>query len=137
MWGQATDPRLPDPTVTVELRSGVGFDGPLLGAKTLGPFPDNTPVFSWIDFYFDNPIPLTAGSIYSLRVDNGDTPTSASWRFYDQNIYPDGVFLSSRGGPSSVRDLTFRVLSVPEPTTLLIAAMYLCGLVSYGRNRQG
>jgi hypothetical protein len=34
--------KYPDPTITVNLRSGIGFEGPILGTKTVGPIAINT-----------------------------------------------------------------------------------------------
>src|SRR5262245_21908798 len=57
-----TNPQNPDPTFEVDLRSGEGFSGPILGSLT-SVVPHTTPINTWVDFQFSSPVSLTAGQI--------------------------------------------------------------------------
>jgi hypothetical protein len=44
MWGTPFQVESPDPTINLELRSGVGFSGPILASDTIAEIPDSNPV---------------------------------------------------------------------------------------------
>lgn len=135
LWGGATDQwQYPAPTITTQLRSGSGLDGDILGTTAaVGPIPHSLPSRTWIDFKFSNPIPLIPGQAYTLRFNvlpEGSVAGGIGMRF--SNPYPGGQFfgfanLGLPSGPDG--DLNFRVLRLPEPSTLLLLAISAISLL--------
>jgi hypothetical protein len=131
--------KYPDPTITVNLRSGIGFEGPILGTKTVGPVSINTPPYTWIDFTFATPIKLVEGEQYTIEFAevtpffHSGTISFPSFDVYrDGNVYlggdvyPGGSIITPEGPNVLGVDLNFRVLSVPEPCTATIIGIAAC-----------
>jgi hypothetical protein len=124
MWATGFNDASTDPTITANLRSGKGFGGTVLATKTLPPIPDRTPNFSWVDFTFDSPVALTAGSTYTLHFTvNGFDDYSGGYIVAGQ-FYPSGDLLTGGSAtPTLTDDMAFRVLSVPEPSSFALLAI--------------
>jgi hypothetical protein len=126
MWGTPINESLPDPTIGIELRSGVGFTGATLASATVTAIPDSTPFRTWIDFTFAAPVTLVEGQNYTLQFTTLDSEQTSgaycvgSGSFDD---YPGGHFLRSDIPMDTKQDLTFRVAGVPEPTTVTFLAV--------------
>jgi hypothetical protein len=117
LTGTIINPELSDPTIAVQLRSGINYAGPVLGSQTVFSIPDSTPPLTWIDFVFASPISLTPGQVYTLWFSAINSDLSAlSYAGNHDNPYAGGSVI----GPDSVaitqRDLAFRVMTVPEPS---------------------
>lgn len=117
----STNNALADPTITARLRSGAGFSGSILGTQTLTAIPDSTVDGSWVDFQFPALANLTPGQTYSLHFtrDNGGT-TSGGYYHAGTDALAGGTFLAGGGSVISGTDLTFRVLAIPEPTSIAL-----------------
>lgn len=130
-WGSSNASQ-PDPTITVRLRAGVGYGGPVLGSQTVTAIQDSTPDGSWIDFLFASPVAVIPGSIYSLQfTKDNEGFVSGAYRSIGNDVYVDGAFLGSTGVLNSNADLAFRVLggptttSIPEASALAFGALAL------------
>jgi hypothetical protein len=142
LWGGSSGfEQYPAPTIATQLRSGSGLDGDILGTSSaVGPIPYDLPSSIWIDFKFSKPIALVTGEVYTLRFDvlpQGSVAGSIGMSFL--NPYPGGQyfgfgFTGFPTGPDG--DLDFRVLSSPEPSTLLLLAIGAISLVGR-RNVRG
>lgn len=110
----------PDPTITVQVHSGEGYDGPVLATQTVAAIPDSTPNGAWIDFGFDVPPLLLPGSMYTLQFTQDTSGfVSGGYQSAGLDVYDGGMFFTSGGSGNPSVDLAFRVesalpVSVPE-----------------------
>ncbi len=136
LTGSITNPSLEAPTITVQLRNGIGYSGSVLGSQTVMSIPSDTPPFTWIDFAFDSPIALTPGQTYTLEFSASNVGTPAlSYAACSISLYPGGTMISSNGTLLVDRDLAFRVLSAPEPASILLFLTALVGFIATLRRR--
>ncbi len=114
-----------DPTITVRLRSGVGFGGPVLAMDTVSSIPQSTPSGAWIDFFFASPAPLMPGEQYSLQfTKESGALVSGGYRAAPTDVYSDGVFVDSGGVVNPGADLAFRVTAaIPEASACAFGAV--------------
>jgi hypothetical protein len=117
LTGEIINPQLSDPTITLQLRNGIGYAGSVVGSQTLPSIPKSTPPFTWIDFAFASALALTPGQTYTLEFSATNVDkTALSYAASHNNPYPGGTLILSEGFPEAQSDLAFRVLAVPEPT---------------------
>jgi hypothetical protein len=108
---------LPAPTVTIDLFEGLGFGGTLVDSEMV-----TVPTglgSRWVDLDFTG-VSLVAGNDYSFRLTKGAGAGGVNHSSSD--LYAGGTRLDGNGDPLS-GDLTFRVLGVPEPSSLVMAAL--------------
>lgn len=117
LTGDIINPQLSDPTITLQLRNGIGYTGTVLGSQTVPSIPKSTPPLTWIDFVFASPLALTPGQTYTLEFSATNVGSTAlSYAFANNNPYSGGTLILPDGMPVGHEDLAFRVLAVPEPT---------------------
>ncbi len=131
------NPNRPDPVVTAQIRNGIGVTGAVIASQTLPAIPQSTAVGTWIDFVFDSPVTLTPGQNYTLTF---TTPTNSgatalSYAGNHDNPYAGGNVIYGDGTSAAHEDLAFRVLSIPEPTSILLFLTALAGFISTVRRR--
>src|SRR5262249_52790434 len=128
VWPHSWNTQFPEPTISLELRTGIGYTGTLLGSVTVSSIPDSTPDWSWVDFNFANPIPLVANSSYTLHwVVLNEGVEFVSGTTVRGVPYAGGDRLNSMGVVDPNIDWAFRVL-VPEPGTSILLTMGFFGL---------
>jgi hypothetical protein len=121
--------------ITVELFEGIGMGGASLGVV---PLVDVEPGSEFLDADFSS-VRLTIGEIYTalLATTNARAAVWGEWWVSDvdghvlqPDTYPGGEGFNNQSQYNSGEfDLMFRVLSIPEPATLLLLALGGFGLM--------
>ncbi|MCA9229139.1 MAG: hypothetical protein KDA57_00695 [Planctomycetales bacterium] len=122
---------LPDSQPTITLYEGLGYGGTVVNNSTIDPIPADSPNH-WVDADFSGTT-LTPGQLYTFQLNQPVEPVSGAYALYASSsvdIYPDGEHLSENGTgfTHAYFDLAFRVLGIPEPSTLLLGALVGLGL---------
>lgn len=113
------DSSIPDLGSTV-LASGVFLESDL----------DSSP--EWIRVEFDTPLSITDGLEYAFVVYANDPGGATGWNNYGSttsNPYLDGSYISPGFLNSSLNDLAFQIIAIPEPTTLFLSLSVAAALL--------
>jgi hypothetical protein len=117
----AANSNLADPTIALQVREGIGHTGAVLGSQTSMVIPTDDLTRTWIDFEFASPLALTPGQQYTLSFSATNAEmTAGAYAHSTFNPYSGGAVIEGDGFLVPQDDLAFRVLSVPEPTSLAL-----------------
>jgi hypothetical protein len=129
-------------TYRIDLHSGVGYGGPLLGSSLSQALPVGSNNIQAVEFDFAAPIALSSGSTYTLQIVR---VTGSNLDLYVEagsgNPYTRGSFLGTVGIPFQTFDAVFSegtgAVATPEPSTIALAASAIpVGLVTWLRRRR-
>jgi hypothetical protein len=124
-------------TLVVNLFSGAGYGGTLLGTTSQMLITNAYPDFETVQFNFSSTVALTAGSLYTLQLD-----LVGGSDIYEQesasNSYSAGDEYGSVGDVQTGYDLVFSEginSSVPEPSTYVLLGSGAILLIGFKRLR--
>ena len=122
---------------TLSFVSGILARGTLLESAL-----STTP--AWFDVMVDDRVSLVAGNAYAFTVEAKDPGgVDTGWNNYavtTVDVYPGGEFfiefLGSITTNTNLKELAFETLIIPEPSSLLLAAFALLGLIGFRLRRK-
>jgi hypothetical protein len=111
-----------------------GFSGNIVGSSL--PVVITNTTLQLIHFDLIAPVTLTPGNQYTFRL----VETNGDWfraRYSGDYQYSGGKFFNADGAPFDSLDFVFREgIHVPEPSSVILAAIGLIGLAAWGWRRK-